>query len=345
MGERSSMMVTGGGRTDDAPAAPGGAERMHAVTRDDGSFELIVDGSGKYFGTFRTSDGRTSFPSRSFTVPEVEAYNLDLAFTGVPVSGLVVDKETTEPLAQAGLMARSGEGENATWVGASTTPDGRFQIEVDPGDYHLASRAPGYAPTSIDLKVGSDGVADVRIELERGLAIGGRVVDPAGRGLSGVLVQALAVLGAKDRARGGGRTRPDGTFTLEGLSDGSYTLCAGSEVGGFAVRSGVAPGGKDLTLTARPAGKVLVRVLTAEGAPVPDVWTEVRKVDGNWVSVPVYGNRPTDSNGIAEVPAPAGSVEIIARGRRRKGMVTTPVGEGASTAVEIRLTEPDDGLP
>jgi hypothetical protein len=345
MGERSSMMVTSSGAIGNVPTAPSGPERMHAVTREDGSFELIVDGPGRYHGVFSTEGRRASFPGRELDIPDVEAYSVDFAFTGVPVSGTVVDEETSQPVVQAWLSATRRGGDKVASVGGRTGPEGRFEFDAAPGDYRLSAQADGYAQTMVDLKVGPDGAADVRVELEKGLGIEGRVVDAAGRGLSGVLLQALAVLGPKDEARAGGRTRPDGTFTIEGLRPGSYTLCAGSELAGYALRTGVAPGGKDVTLTVRPAGKVLVRVLAADDSPIPESWTEVTKVNGNPVSVPVFGRGPADANGVTEFATPTGTVEVTARKEKRKGTASVAVGEGATVPVELRLTEPDDAFP
>src|SRR5262249_18431097 len=104
MGQSSMSMVTGAGMTQTA-TAPTEPERLHAVTREDGAFELIVDGPGRYRASFRAADGRTYLPSRELEVPDAEAYQVELSFVGVSVSGVVVDKDSSQPVPLA-------------WVGA-----------------------------------------------------------------------------------------------------------------------------------------------------------------------------------------------------------------------------------
>jgi hypothetical protein len=345
MAAHSSVMVSVSGAIGNVPAPPSGPERLHAVTRADGSFELIVDGPDRYYAQFHGADGRTSFPNREIEVPDTETYPLDLAFTGVPVSGVVVDKATSEPIAQAAVEASRRDDDKQVGLGGTSGLDGRFEFDADPGPYRVGARADGYALTTLDLEVGPDGVGDVRVELERGLGIEGRVVDGAGRGLSGISVSALGVLGPKDRETRMSGTRPDGTFTIDGLRPGRYTLCAGSEIAGYALRAGVAAGGRDVTLPVRPAGKVVVRVMTGDGRPVPESWSEITKVDGAEVSFAGSSRGPTDVNGVTELASPPGVVELTAHKEKRKGTARVTVGEGATTTVELRLSEPDDGSP
>jgi protocatechuate 3,4-dioxygenase beta subunit len=345
VGQRSSMMVMAVADTS-AVAASAGPERMRAVTRDDGSFELIVDGPGRYYASFRSADRRTSLPAREIDVPDAESYDVEIAFTGgVPVSGIVVAKETGQAVGQADIQLNRREGDLVRSLTATSAPDGGFALDADPGDYRASARAEGYARSDLDLKVGPDGAEGLRIELEKGLSIEGRVVDSAGRGLSGVPVSAVRVLGPRQREIAGGRTRPDGTFTLDGLRRGSFTLCAGSALAGYGVRAGIIPGGKEVALAVRPAGKVLVRVVNADGSPAPETWTEITKVDGVDVSVPFYARTPGDANGVSEIPAPAGMLELTTRKDKWKGTARAAVGEGAVVPVELKLSEPDDSFP
>jgi hypothetical protein len=144
---------------------------------------------------------------------------------------------------------------------------------------------------------------------------------------------------------GGGRSRPDGTFTIDGLRTASYNVCAGGELGGYAVRLGVQAGEKDIALTLRPGGKILARVVGPDGLPRPQVWVGISKVDGNWVQIPVYGQGPTDLNGVAEVPTPAGVVELLAHDGKREGTVRVSVAAGETVPAELRLTESAEGGP
>jgi hypothetical protein len=176
-----------------------------------------------------------------------------------------------------------------------------------------------------------------------------------------------------------GVTDARGRARIEGVEDGLVTVSAGA-AGSRALKRSVRPGAT-VSLILRPAASLAGVVTDESGKPVkgavvrqelePHFWGgglaattdprgrfEITGVDpgshtviayhpdGNWVSVPVYGRRrPTDSNGVAEVPTPVGNVEVSARNGKRKGRASVPVSEGASVPVELRLTEPDDGTP
>ena len=195
MGESMSYMSTGigGGIT----AAPTGPQRLQGVTDEDGSFELIVDDPGQYRALIESQDARRRYPMRTLKIPDVETHGVELALSGVPVSGVVVDQDTEKPLEQAGitLSPKAPRGATAPRAfnspgGATTGPDGRFELDADPGDYRLHARAEGYRNSISDVTVGEAGSSDLRVELEHGLEIRGRVLDPGGRPLSGITVSA-----------------------------------------------------------------------------------------------------------------------------------------------------------
>ena len=180
-------------------------------------------------------------------------------------------------------------------------------------------------------------MSDARLELEKGLEIKGRVLDASGQGVSGVGVQSRA--GESDH--GGGQTLPDGSFRISGLAAKPYNLCAGTELAGYAVRMGVAPGGADITLTLRPASRVRLLVKGPDGSPLPKAWASVTKLGGAVLSVPWMGGRSaTDSTGLTEIPTPAGALEIDVRAEKYKGTAKVSVGEGATATSEVTLTEP-----
>lgn len=63
------------------------------------------------------------------------------------------------------------------------------------------------------------------------------------------------------------------------------------------------------------------------------------------MSVPTYGRAPADANGVSEIPVPAGALELTTRKDEWKGTARVAVGEGATVPVELKLSEPEDGLP
>lgn len=105
----------------------------------------------------------------------------------------------------------------------TTGPDGRFTLERTPGlTTELVVEAQGYGRAEFDV----EGDGPVRVELEPGRTVTGRLVDGEGGALVGAYVGAGAA-----RADGGGldwkavRSGSDGTFVLRDLrSDGAHSL-------------------------------------------------------------------------------------------------------------------------
>ena len=341
MGEGGMSMSMSAG-FDSVAAAPTGPQRHTGTTGEEGTFALIVDTPGKYWVNTESVDGRVSYPSREVQIPDVETHNVELTFSGVPVTGVVIDKETDQPVAQAFVRAIPKNKEKADPGGggsARTGADGRFQFDTNPGDYMLSAGSDGYASTNVPVTVPASGLSDARLELEKGLEIKGRVVDTSGQGVPSLNVSARS---STDELEGkGAQTLADGTFRMAGLPARPFNLCAGTELAGYAVRTRVAPGGPDVTMTLRPAARIRLLVKGPDGAPIAKAWPNVTKLGGAPISVSWMGPRaPSDSAGIAELSAPAGALEIEVWSPAYKGKTTVSVAEGATANVEVTLSEP-----
>jgi hypothetical protein len=240
-------------------------------------------------------------------VPDVDRFELDLEIAGAQVSGTVVDKDGGEPVSDARVRIRRSS--------ARTGPDGRFTLAVEPGEYRLEAQAPGRRRTVLPLDVGSDGASNVRVEMERGVDLRGRVVDAAGRP-----VPSLEILAADADGDFGGNshTLADGSFRIDGLGAQPYTLVTGGDLAGWAVRGSVTPGDEPVTLALRPGGRIAVRVLGADGQPTKDAYPEVRRIGGLPVVMP-GGSGSTDAIGFVEIGAPAGVLEVEAGTRAQTG--------------------------
>jgi hypothetical protein len=336
MGE-GGMSYSMSGGFDAVVGEPTGPQRHVGITGEDGTFALIVDTPGKYRVWTESQDGRTGYPQREVQIPDVEAHSLEITFSGVPVTGIVVDKETDQPVPQAFVSAAPKDKDAPRATSAQTGPDGRFQLDADPGEYTLSARAEGYGVASLVATVGASGLSEARLELEKGLELKGRVLDTHGQGISGIRVQSRA----GESEYGGAQTLPDGSFRISGLAEKPYNLCAGTELAGYAVRMGVSPGGADITLTLRPASRVRLLVKGPDGSPLPKAYAFITKLGGAFISVPSMGGLgPTDSTGLTEIPSPAGALEIEVRGDKYKGTARASVGEGATATSEVTLTEP-----
>jgi len=321
-------------------APPSGApQRMHAVTRADGGFEMLLDEAGPVWLSVATADGRLRFPSREIDVPDADAHTVELNFSGVPVTGIVVDKDTDAPLPHASVAAapqppRPGGGSSGT-----SGPDGRFQLETEPGDYRIVGRVRegGYGKGELEVRVGEAGVADLRIALPKGLEITGRLTDTAGRAVGGVSVYASNA--RPDRpSYGFGGALADGTFRMDSLDEGTYHLIAETDAGTFAVRANVEAGTKNVALVLRPGGRVEVTVVTPSGEPVPGVWPRVALFDGLDLRRVGRTTANTNAQGSTVMLVPAGDVVIEARRGHSIGEASVRVAEGENASVRITLT-------
>jgi hypothetical protein len=311
------------------------------VTRGDGTYELLATEPGPHMASVSSADGRINYPMRKVEVPDADTATVDFAFGGVTVSGQMVDAETSAPLS-GNIFAVPQTGEDRRPANAQVAADGRFQIEVDPGDYALTARADGYAALRSPVSVGENGTADVRLALTRGLTISGRVLDAAGRPVGSLMVSAhtqgaTPPGGSPNLPSGFGSAAPDGIFNIRGLSEGNYNLAAGDELAGFGTLADVAAGSKNVVLRLSPGGRVRASVVNMDGSPVPSAFVSVSKVDGRSTA----WSRParTDAGGMAELATPAGTVELTAgdTASNTEGTVTVPVSSGETAAVQLKL--------
>jgi hypothetical protein len=282
------------------------------------------------------ADGQ-GLPGRDVEIPDVERLELDFELAETSVSGIVVARETGEPLPEAQVGLRSPAPEDQWKGGARAGLDGRFTVGIDPGEYVLRAQAPGRIPTSMPVTVEAAGLADVRVELERGLGLRGRVTDEAGGPVPNVAVAATSTEG-----QGGptSYTVADGSFRLDGLEDKPYTLEAGSPLAGYAVRPGVRPGNESITLTLHSGGTIALRVVDAGGRPVEGAWLRVTTVGGSKVtSFPRVGH-PTDANGASEISSPAGLVELEVGKDALKGAGAVAVSRDQTVPLTVTLRPP-----
>ena len=315
---------------------------MTAVTREDGSYELLVDDPGRFFARVQTLDGRITYPSREVEIPDADSHVLNLDFAGLPVAGVVVDAEAEQPIPQASVFASPKKPDGPRGSSATAGADGRFYLEIEPGEYRLSGRAEGYAGQVADLTVGSGGASEVRLTLARGLSLTGKVVDARGRGIGDLFVTAPSGDGGPGTSTESTMTLPDGSFQFAGLVQRTYNLYVSSDLSGFALRAGASPGERDVVLTLRPGGRVRLQVQGPDGGPVEGAFANIEKVAGLVVSG-IGRMVTTDPQGIVEVAAPAGPVEFQIRKNRLRGKITVSVPEGGTVPAEVKLEAPPPG--
>ena len=325
-----------------AASGPSGPRRHTAVTAEDGSYRLHLDQPGLVRVTCDRADGSLHFPSRVVEIPDVEHHLLDLAFGGVVLAGTVLDEESQEPLAHVNVVAgptrHAGDGRV---LSAVTGPDGRFQIEVGAGAYRVAAQVAGYAGATAEVEVPDSGVSDLLLSLVRGGTIRGRVVDSRGRPAGDGIVRAVA--SRPGGGAGAAMLLPDGRFEITGLQDAEHTLVARSDAGSFALHQGVLTGAEDVTLVMRRGGRIQLKLVGPDGAPVAGASASVFRV-GAALAAGITGSSVSDAQGRAEILSPSGDVEVRVTKIENAAVVsataTVMVEEGGTATAEVVLTRP-----
>jgi protocatechuate 3,4-dioxygenase beta subunit len=314
-----------------------------ATTAEDGTYSLTGT-AGPATLAITAADGKSDHGWRQVILPDVDAYTLDLDIrSGASVAGIVVDEETGSAVSGAlVIVARESSHDGANLRDARTDADGRFRVEVAPGDYVVRAGADGYAISRVKVAVRETG-ADLRLALVRGRVLRGRVIDASGRPAAGVTVVATPVEDEREPSDGT-ETLPDGSFRLTRLMTRPYNIVAGSSVLGFATRFPVSPGDDAVELMLQPAATLLLRFCTADGAPVAGAWARLVKVNGVSAWNPSPRMDPSDAQGRVRLRIPAGSVEIVGRKGNLGGRTTVGVGPGDSASRQIVLV-PDAPPP
>ena len=215
---------------------------MTAVTREDGSYEMIVAETGRMTIRAEGPVGGKSYPPRTIEVADADAQTFDLDFPAGTISGIVVDEETDAPIARASVDAVSARPRGSAGGPAGgrgmTGPDGRFTIDVDEGAFRVLASAEGYAQGVAAVTVAEAPVGEVRIALERGGRLRGKVMDSRGRPAPGVELRAVEEAG-DEVMDAWAESALDGTFEFAALRPGRYSLAGGSALSGFGMLSGL----------------------------------------------------------------------------------------------------------
>lgn len=334
----SFYSVSEGGLALPAPASVG-PERGTATTDEEGFYRLLVDGPGRTLAIVETGSSLSQHLFQDIEIPDADAFNLDFDLGSSVLSGTVVDAETNSAVAEASVSAQPRDGRGPR--GANRTgPDGRFRLEVEPGEYRLSASRDGYTSASMDVSPGASGLSDILIALEKGVEIRGRLVDASGNGVPGTYVSATST-----DSVGGVPTLADGNFRITGLKAAGHTLFAEAGRLGFATRTITAPA-DGVVLQLSPGGLVRIRVLAADGTPVDQATIQVTEVDG----LPVEANESerTSADGLAELMTPSGVVTLSAWSSGEgagRGRVVVTVPEGQTVPAEIVLQPSEKAAP
>jgi len=206
-----------------------------------------------------------------------------------------------------------------TGVSARSAPDGQVQLELSAAGeaYHATFElsARGYASLGVEAVVTPHERVHVgTLALHPGGAVSGRVIDSEGQPLAGALIRAGEAevprrvlearrLSPESPGVPSATTRPDGSFTLEGLAAGYVRIWAsaagylGSYSAPVEVHAGEERYGLELTLERiPPTNSIIVLVVDPSGAPVPLAPLEFRH-QSRTTGTTVAGQREADAAG------------------------------------------------
>ena len=255
---------------------------------------------------------------------EGEEVRVEIALAkGRAVSGIVVDKNSSAPIAGArveifsgadgGLLKKIfGSITRKSSMTAVSDSSGRWEIvNLPPGEYRIRATHHDYAvPGSKEIIVKPDAdLSSVEISLSSGTRVSGTVKDTSGKAIYEASVIATGEAGFKQV-----RTDKSGRYALEHLGPGSYTISCmpGRERGATASnskRAVIAPN-EDMVLDFVIGGNFAVsgRVLK-EGVPVAGIFVSFSKEElGEGVSA---GGKSGEDGSYQILGLPSGSYEII----------------------------------
>lgn len=307
----------------------GGRSRT-VTSRAGGAFELIAEAEGEHVLALATAEGFLPFapewgnsPIRFHARPGVRVEGVIIHLVdALRTTVEVVDGEGA-PVAGATVRVLGAvRGEHALaplredW---ETGADGTVAL-IAPDEAILEATHPdhGRGRARVDTSVQASHRARIALRREPppseagDRTIAGRVVDAAGAPVEGALVVARFD-GARDlHPERGAVSGGDGAFAVEGLDEGPYSLTATAEGHARGLASAAA-GARDVTIALAPEGRVRVRVLDLEGAPVAAATIVVERAVGDieWESLGAVSGY--DVEGTFEVAGlPVGPCRVVA---------------------------------
>lgn len=305
----------------------------------------------------------------------VEGVELELLPQAV-IRGRVQD-EAGNPVTAADVRAK---GPGRSWSSEQVGDDGRFELRgLRGGDYRVratlnwsdALRKPGTTDDDVQgeaVTVAPGEEAEVLLVVEaRSGSISGTVVDDAGGPIPDAFIRAERLSDSKAsnakntlrRARWGGwneqpiMTDTEGGFTVQGLSEGTYTVWAVRKGGGEGFAENIAAGSDGVSIRLQPTGRLEGSVVTSSGAAPQRFKVSVRdETTGFSRSESFFA---TDGRFVFE-ELPPGTFFVAVTSADGSGDAETTLAEGASqtglnvelqkmVAVAGRVVDLDSGEP
>lgn len=287
-----------------------GEQQDQRTTKDDGSFEFIGLPDGDY----------------NLTVADHSINSLVTVDSRVPRE--VVLRVGSSTLKGRVLLAGQGvqasvnmrlDGSEISYKSFSTKEDGTFeQTGLSPGTWKASVSASGGNRSHQENVEIRDGITQKDFVLPSGKIVG-RVVDPSNQPIGGAKVAVtLKGTGSAYEQLWAGQTvdatsKPDGSFVMEGLGAGTYSVSASKSGMGADRKDGVSVpenGVSNQVTLQLDASKTGTLVSTAfnmtNGQPVPEAWCILSTPAGN-----INHGKTRGADGVVTIPdLPAGAYNI-----------------------------------
>jgi protocatechuate 3,4-dioxygenase beta subunit len=306
------------------------------VSSGDGSFVFqgISDGEYRLLGT-RQGFAPAVLPGVQVAGSPVSGLELRLG-PGAVIRGRLLG---LDPAAASQVRVTASSADGTAYLQGVVDPSGSYRIQdVGPGEWNLMAQFSSASMVTAQVEVSPGEVEVVRdLELPSGFTLTGRVLLDRNP-----LARAQVVVSGNNPERPGGgykETAHDGTFRMERLPAGTYTLRVLISMSVVYAETFGISGDRDLTIEIA-TGAVEGRLLSPEGLPVAGALVSLTLEEPELVSI---GPRASsDDQGAFALPGvPAGTYKLTVRADgfapAESRVVVTP---GGTVHVDLVLGPP-----
>jgi len=274
-------------------------------------------------------------PRDSTSMSEPNEPQVPPAASQTIVSGIVVDKNTAEPIQGAQVGFKPAEA-------VATDAQGRFQLiyEGASEEAYVYATASGYAACRIVVHIEVESTQNVTIELSPGSKLAGKVTDPNGHIVQGAKVGIFGLTYSAQPAT----TNAEGHFEIAGLDPVVHSyqvLVTHPAYPAVSVNVQPAPAGqtRDVEIVLKPGVVVFGQVTDSQGVPIPGVTVGNTRSRAMWNCI----TDKTDETGTYQLEnVDVGELVLWAIHDRHAPFVlrTALTGDQSERRIDIQLKDP-----